>query len=160
MDFFTALHVSASGLAAERTRVNVATSNLANAESTRGPDGKPYRRQDPVFEAVRLEAMLAGGPADGRPSPLQLATGQRPGTTGHETMGVRVSSVIEDQTPGRQVYSPGHPDADPQGFVTLPNVNPIHEVVNLMSASRGYEANATALETLKSMAQRAIDIAR
>jgi len=155
MDFFTALHVSASGLAAERTRVNVATSNLANAESTRGPDGKPFRRQDPVFEAVRLEAVLAGGPAEGRPTPLQLATG-----SGHETMGVRVSSVIEDQTPGRKVYSPGHPDADTQGFVTLPNVNPIHEVVNLMSASRGYEANATALETLKSMAQRAIDIAR
>jgi flagellar basal-body rod protein FlgC len=157
MDFFTAMHVSASGLAAERTRVNVATSNLANAESTRGPDGKPYRRQDPVFEAVRLEAMRAGGIADGQPTPLQLATGHG---NGHETMGVRVSSVVEDPTPGRKIYSPGHPDADGQGFVTLPNVNPIHEVVNMMSASRGYEANATALETLKSMAQRAIDIAR
>jgi len=153
MDFFTALHVSASGLAAERTRVNVATSNLANAESTRGPDGKPYRRQDPVFEAVALQAVIAGEGTDGRPLPVQSAMG-------HETVGVRVASVLQDQSPGRRVYSPGHPDADPQGFVTLPNVNPIHEVVNLMSASRGYEANATALETLKSMAQRAIDIAR
>ena len=75
-------------------------------------------------------------------------------------MGVEVSQVVEDQTPGKKVYNPGHPDADAQGFVTLPNVNPIHEVVNLMSASRGFEANATAVETLKTMAQRALDISK
>jgi flagellar basal-body rod protein FlgC len=68
--------------------------------------------------------------------------------------------VRQDASPGRRVYSPGHPDADPEGFVTLPNVNPIHEVVNLMSASKSYEANATAVDTLKTMAQRALDIAR
>jgi flagellar basal-body rod protein FlgC len=71
-----------------------------------------------------------------------------------------VSEIREDTTEGRRVYSPGHPDADPNGFVTLPNVNPIHEVVNLMNAAKSYEANATAIETLKTLAQRALDIAR
>lgn len=144
MDFLTALSISASGLSAERTRVNLATSNLANAESTRGPDGKPYRRRDPVLEAVPFDQALAeAGGGGGAPS-----------------MGVRVAEIREDSQPGRKVYSPGHPDADPQGFVTLPNVNPIHEVVNLMTSAKSYEANATAVETLKSMAMRALDIGR
>jgi len=85
MDFLTALNVSASGLAAERTRVNITSSNLANAESTRGPDGKPYHRKDPVFEATSFEGQLEG---------------------------VRVAEIREDQGPGKKVYSPGHPDAD------------------------------------------------
>jgi flagellar basal-body rod protein FlgC len=135
MDFLTALDVSASGLSAERTRVNIASSNLANAESTRGPDGQVYRRRDPVLEATPFEGELGA-------------------------LGVKVSKVVEDQSPGRKVYSPGHPDSDAQGFVTFPNVNPIHEVVNLMSASKGFEANAAAIDTLKTMAQRALDIAR
>jgi flagellar basal-body rod protein FlgC len=139
MDFLSALSISASGLSAERTRVNIAASNLANAESTRGPDGQPYRRRDPVLEAVSFDQTLASA---GVP------------------LGVQVTEVVEDQTPGKRIYNPGHPDADTQGFVTLPNVNPIHEVVNLMSASKAYEANVTAVETLKSMATRAIDIAR
>jgi flagellar basal-body rod protein FlgC len=143
MDFLTALEISASGLSVERTRVNLAASNLANAESTRGPDGQPYRRLDPVLETVPFESQLA-------------EEGAQPGA-GH---GVRVANVVADPSPGRRVYSPGHPDADPQGFVTFPNVNPIHEVVNLMSASRSYDANAAAVETLKTMAQRALDIAR
>lgn len=143
MDFLSALRVSASGLSAERTRVNLATSNLANAESTRGPDGKPYQRLDPVMEAVSFEAALGGGAGlDG------------------EVQGVRVAEVARDESPGKRVYSPSHPDAGPDGYVTLPNVNPIHEVVNLMSAQRTYDANATAVDTLKTMAQRALDIAR
>ncbi len=130
MDFLSALQVSASGLAAQRTRLQLATTNLANAETTRGPDGQPYRRRDPVLSAE-----------------------------GFELPQVKVS-VIEDKAAGKRVYTPGHPDADGDGFVTLPNVNPIHEVVNLMSASRGFEANAAAVETLKAMAQRALDITR
>ena len=141
MDFLSALRISASGLAAERVRVNLASSNLANAESTRGSDGKPYRRLDPVLEAVPFGDQLS------------QASGGQP-------MSVRVAQVAQDQTPGRRVYDPSHPDADGQGFVTLPNVNPIHEVVNLMSASRAYDANASAVETLKTMAQRGLDIAR
>lgn len=144
MDYLSALHISASGLAAQRLRVNLASSNLANAESTRGDDGKPYRRLDPVLEAMPFGAELAQAGAAGGAAP----------------MGVRVAQVAQDQTPGRRVYDPSHPDADAKGFVTLPNVNPIHEVVNLMSASRSYEANSTAIDTLKTMAQRALDIAR
>jgi flagellar basal-body rod protein FlgC len=139
--FFRALEIGAAGLSAQRTRVDLATSNLANADSTRGPDGRPYRRLDPVLEAVPFDAALA---ASGAPAPA----------------GVRVAAVVEDPTPGKRVYSPGHPDADGDGFVTLPNVDPIHEVVNLMSASRSYDANATAVETLKTMAARALEIGR
>ena len=136
MDFFTALHVSGSALSAERTRVNLAASNLANAETTRTADGTPYKRLDPVFEATRLADEQGGA------------------------VGVRLAQIAADQGPGKRVYSPGHPDADADGFVTFPDVNPVHEVVNLVSASRGYEANATAVETLKTMSQRALDIAK
>jgi len=136
MDFLSALHISASGLAAERTRVDIATSNLANAESTRGPDGGPYRRRDPVMESVAFESELSGAHS------------------------VAVTQVVEDQGPGRAVYMPSHPDADPRGFVTLPNVDPVQETVNLISASRGYDANASAFETVKVMATKALDIMR
>jgi flagellar basal-body rod protein FlgC len=132
MDFFTALNISGSGLSAERTRVNLASSNLANAETTRTAEGGPYRRLDPVFQAV---------------------------PTGDEGAdAVSVAKIVADPTAGKKIYSPGHPDADPDGFVVLPNVNPVHEVVNLLSASRGYEANSTAVDTLKQMASRAIEI--
>src|SRR5690349_9816314 len=114
MNVFTALQVSATGMAAERTRVNLASSNLANAETTKTAEGGPYRRLDPVFES---EVIDDGG-----------------------ATGVRVAEVVRDESEGRPVYMPGHPDADGNGFVTLPNVNPVDEVVNLLSAQRGYEA--------------------
>ena len=146
-DFLSALTISGSGLSAQRTRVTIAASNLANAESTRGPDGQPYRRRDPVLAAASFDQELSA------------ATGQRPGEPS-AALGVQVAEVVEDPTPGKRVYLPGHPDADADGFVTFPNVNPINETVNLMTASRGYEANATAVDTLKTMAQRAVDISR
>jgi len=134
MNVFDSMNISASGLRAQRTRVNAASSNLANAHSTRGPDGQPYQRLDPVFEAMEG---IDGGPG-----------------------GVKVAEIRSDDREGRRVYFPDHPDADAEGFVTLPNVNPVHEVVNLMSAQRGFEANATAFETAKSLAQRALEIMR
>jgi len=142
MDFATALNVSASGLAAERTRVDLAASNLANAESTHGPDGDVYRRRDPVFTAQPFDQQL--GAAMGAP----------------QAVGVKVSQIVEDSSPGKRVYSPDHPDADEEGFITLPNIDPIHEVVNLVSAQGAYDANATAIETLETMASHALDIAR
>ena len=142
MDFLTALHVSGTGLSAERVRVNLASSNLANAETTRDANGNMYRRLDPVFQT----------------EPIGDANEIAPNAAG--PMGVRVSNIVADNGPGRKVYSPGHPDADVDGFVTFPDVNPVHEVVNLMSASRSYDANATALETLKQMAARGLDISR
>jgi len=132
MSMLSSLDVAASGMSAERVRVDIASSNLANAETTRGPDGKPYARLDPVFSTVEHE--------DG-------------------SLGVAVSSIVKD-TETRSVYMPDHPDADGNGFVQLPNVNPVHEVVNLMSAQRSYEANATAFETSKTLIQRALDIVR
>lgn len=144
MDFLSALRISASGLSAERVRVNLAASNLANAETTRGPDGKPYQRLDPVMEAVPFEAALG-----------LAGTGAEGGVAG-----VRVAEIARDDAPGRRVFSPSHPDADADGFVTLPNVNPVHEIVNLLSAQKAYDANATAVDTLKTMAQRALEIAR
>lgn len=140
MDFLSAMRMSGDALRAQRTRVNVATSNLANAESTRGPDGKPYRRKDVVLEAVPFEDTLEA--------------------TAEPLRGVAVSEIAEDQSDGKRVFHPEHPDADQDGFVTLPNVNPVHETVNLMSAARSYDANASALETLKTMAMRALDIMR
>lgn len=140
MDFFSALKVSSSGLTAQRTRVNLASSNLANAETTRGPDGKPYRRLDPVMEPITFDEAL--------------------GREDTGALGVRVTEIKEDESEGRLVFLPGHPDADADGMVRLPNVNPVNEVVNLMSAQRGYEANTTAIETVKGMAQRALDIMR
>ncbi len=133
MSILTSLDIAASGMSAERVRVDVASSNLANAETTRGPDGQPYRRLDPVFSAVERE--------DG-------------------VVTVEVSAVTKDESAPRSVYMPDHPDADPSGFVLLPNVNPVNEVVNLMSAQRGYDANATAFETSKALIQRALDIVR
>ena len=132
MNVFDSMQISASGLTAQRTRLNVASSNLANAESTRGADGQPYKRKDPVFEAVTTSEQGTGG--------------------------VRVAEIREDQSGGKKVYMPGHPDATPEGFVTLPNVDPVHEVVNLMSAQRGYEANAAALDAAKSLADRALEL--
>ena len=143
MDFLTALRISGSGLSVERTRVNLASSNLANAETTRTAAGGPYKRLDPVIQAVPFGPMLNQGQVEPTPAVNPI-----------------IASIVADNGPGRKVYSPGHPDADPEGFVTFPNVNPVHEVVNLMSASRSYEANATAIETLKTMAQRGLDIAR
>ena len=143
MDFLSALKVSASALSVERTRVNLAASNLANAETTRGPDGKPYRRLDPVLEAVPFEEALSAA-----------------GTSASGVAGVRVAEIAQDEQPGRKVYNPSHPDADAAGFVTLPNVNPVHEIVNLITAQRGYDANATAIDTLKTMASRALEITK
>lgn len=142
MDFLTALNVSGSALSAERVRVNLASSNLANAETTRDANGNVYKRLDPVFESL----------------PFGDAQDIAPDANG--PMGVRVSRIVADGGPGRKVYSPGHPDADADGFVTFPDVNPVHEVVNLMSASRAYDANAVAVETLKQMAARGLEITK
>jgi flagellar basal-body rod protein FlgC len=136
---FTAMEVAASGLTAQRGRMNVIASNLANARTTRGPDGRPYKRLDPVFAAKPLEG-AAHDPTLRRVSLVEM-TGTRP-----------------DPRPGQLVYEPGHPDANPQGYVEYPNVNVVTEMVNLMTATRAYEAGVTSIESLKSMARAAIKI--
>src|SRR5689334_12039744 len=135
---FSALEISASGLSAERIRMNTIASNLANARTTRTEQGGPYRRLDPVFEAVPL-------------NPGVIAT------EGGASL-VKVGRIVSDQRPGMMVYEPGHPDANPGGYVEYPNVNAVEEMVNMITASRAYEAGVTSIETVKSMARSAIDL--
>jgi flagellar basal-body rod protein FlgC len=138
---FTALEVAASGLTAERSRMNIIASNLANARTTSTAAGGPYRRMDPVFVAKQVN------PNSFDPVLSQVRT-------------VEMDRVQTDQTPGQLVYDPDHPDANGEGYVEYPNVNVVTEMVNLMMASRAYEAGVTSIESIKSMAQAAMRIAR
>jgi flagellar basal-body rod protein FlgC len=136
---FSAMEIAASGLSAERGRMNVIASNLANARTTRGADGQPYKRLDPVFEA----RPVAGASFDPVLRNIKEVT---------------LAGVRPDTTPGEMVYDPGHPDANPQGYVQYPNVNVVTEMVNLMTASRAYEAGVTSIESIKAMARAALKI--
>ncbi|MFO0553034.1 MAG: flagellar basal body rod protein FlgC [Polyangiaceae bacterium] len=136
---YDALEVAASGLGAERDRMNVIASNLANARTTRGADGQPYKRMDPVFTAKAL-----------RPTAADAVM--------RSVMAVQLSQVRADPTPGQLVYDPEHPDANADGYVEYPNVNVVTEMVNLMTASRAYEAGVTTIESIKAMARAAIKI--
>ena len=131
---FDSLRISASGMTAERLRMDVISANIANADSTTGPNGQPYQREEVVLQ-----------PAGSFDSVLQ---------------GVEVAGIVADQTPPRRVYDPGHPDADAQGYVSMPNVSPITEMVDLIGASRSYEANVTAMNATKQMITRTLDILR
>jgi flagellar basal-body rod protein FlgC len=148
MSLFGSLDISAGALSAERLRMDVTAENLANAQSTRTANGGPYRRKEVVTEAT------GGG---GFASALASARG---GAGGFGGGGVRVSAIVEDQTPNRLVYDPGHPDANAQGYVSMPNVNPVTEMVDLISASRSYEANVTAMQTSKQMFTKTLDLLR
>ncbi len=138
---FSAMEVAASGLTAERSRMNIIAGNLANARTTKTEDGTPYKRLDPVFTATPV----AGQTTD----PVLKAIRK-----------VEISEVRPDATPGQLVYDPGHPDANTDGYVEYPNVNVVSEMVNMMSASRAYEAGVTSIESLKAMAKAAIKIGR
>jgi flagellar basal-body rod protein FlgC len=140
MGLFDALGISGSGLTAQRMRMDVTAENLANAQSV------GYRRKDVVVQ----EAQGGFGGA--------LASAMSAGGAG--TAGVEVAQITQDATPGRRVYDPGHPDADKQGYVTLPNVNPVTEMVDLIDASRAYEANVTAMQTAKQMFTKTLDLLR
>ena len=140
MGIFDALDISASGLIAERTRMDVTSQNLANAQSS------GYRRQDVVLRES------GGGFAN--------VLGQAIGASGDSGRGVEVAAVTTDQSEQRRVYDPGHPDADAQGYVRLPNVNAVSEMTDLISASRAYEANVTAMNTAKQMFSKTLDLLR
>jgi flagellar basal-body rod protein FlgC len=164
---FGSLDVSASGMSAERLRMDVVAENIANANTTRGADGRPYQRKEVVLQTASGETFgevldgIRSAPVPNDPTAM-LATIRADGTpdTTSQLQGVRVSAVANDPSPPRRVYDPGHPDADAQGYVTLPNVNPVTEMVDLITASRGYEANVTALNSAKQMFQKALDILR
>lgn len=145
MDFFTAMEVSSSALTAERTRMNLISSNLANANSTRTAEGGPYKRKDAVFTAD------PGKPTFG--STLSRINGGRPD-------GVKVTRIVEDQSAPRLKFDPRHPDADQSGYVALPNVNVVEEMADMITASRAYEANVTAAQAAKSMAMKTLELGR
>lgn len=146
MSFFNAINTSASGLTAQRLRMDVISENLANANTTRTADGSPYKRKVVLFQereqATTFEQYLEG------------AAGI-PGTNGK---GVRVSKIVKDERAGAKVYDPTHPDADAEGYVEQSNVNVVEEMVNLISASRSYEANVTSINTSKSMLAKTLEI--
>jgi flagellar basal-body rod protein FlgC len=137
----TAVSVAASALSAERTRIEVAVSNIANAESTRGADGKPYRRRDVVLTTDTVQSFDA-------------ALGTASAT------GVKVAAIVEDKAPARRVFDPSHPDADKEGFVELPNVNPAVEMVDMVGASRAYQANLTAINLIRDLVSRSLELGR
>lgn len=140
MNILPAINVTADALNAEKIRLEVIGQNIANAHTTRGPDGEPYQRKVVTFETELRSAL---GP-DGGP----------------RVEGVRVAAITTDSTPGELVYQPGHPHADANGMVRLPNVNLAREMVDLVTASRAYEANLSVVRTARQMATRALQIGR
>ena len=162
---FGAIRISASGLRGQRTKMDVVARNLANAETTRTADGTPYRRQRAIFEQVlgdklKRHAVNMGYAVENRLArthPAHLGESER--TVAQTGGGVTSEvSVAADSSEFRVVYDPGHPDADEQGYVLMPNVNPITEMVDMITASRAYEANVSAVQTAKDMFNDALKI--
>ena len=136
----SAINASASALDAQRARMEVAVSNLANAESTRSADGRPYRRREVVLESMTFDPTTAGADV--------------------QATGVKVAAVLEDQTEFRKRYEPSHPDADADGFVSVPNVDVPEEMVDMLGAARAYQANLTAIGLIRDTLQRALELAK
>ncbi len=145
MDFFSAIDISASGLKAQRTRMNLCAANLANINSTSTPEGGPYRRKLPIFSPASLPSDFT--------STLERSLQRHLST-------VRVTEVVEDPSPLRQVFDPQHPDADDKGFVSYPNINLMEEMVDLSSATRAFEANLSAINSSKKMLMKALEIGK
>jgi flagellar basal-body rod protein FlgC len=144
MSLFSALSVSASGMAAQRTRAELLVQNMANSETTRTPEGGPYRRKDVVFQSQQAEGSFA--------SMFQSEAGT--------LTGVGVAEVITDTREPERRYLPGHPDADKDGYVAMPRVNPAEDMVDLMGTSRSYQANIAAMGAVKDMIHRSLDLLR
>jgi flagellar basal-body rod protein FlgC len=150
MGLFDAIDASGSGLSAERLRMDVTSENLANAQTTKGADGQPYRRKEVVLQE-------AAGAGTTFASVLSSVQG---GAAGRSVSGVKVAGIVEDSSALKRIYDPGHPDADKDGYVTMPNVNTVTEMTDLISSSRAYEANVTAMQTAKQMFSKTLDLLR
>jgi len=150
MGLFDAIDASGSALSAERLRMDVTSENLANAQTTKGADGQPYRRKEVVLQ----QAGASGSSFSSVLASMQGAGGAK------SVNGVRVSGIVEDSSALKRIYDPGHPDADKDGYVTMPNVNTVTEMTDLISSSRAYEANVTAMQTAKQMFSKTLDLLR
>ncbi|MEN4010546.1 MAG: flagellar basal body rod protein FlgC [Bellilinea sp.] len=148
MSFWESLRIGASGLLAQRMRLDVIANNIANAQTTRTAEGGAYQRKDVVFMPENKRGFLPDFVAERRGEPAAVQGG------------VRVAQIFTDEEAGPRVFDPTHPDADEEGYVTYPNVNPVVEMTNMLSATRSYEANLTLIEAAKRMALRALDIGR
>jgi len=148
MSFWESLRIGASGLTAQRLRLDLISNNIANAQTTRTEKGGPYQRQDVVF--------MAEGSNPALPGPVAA----RRNTLGNLQGGVKVSEILTDTTGGPRVYDPTHPDADADGYVNYPNVDIVVEMTNMLSATRSYEANLTTIEAIKRMAIKALEIGK
>ncbi len=149
MSFFDAIGIAASGLTAERTRMDVTSENLANADTTQGANGQPYQRQEVVLQQV-------GG---GFSAALSGAMGNASmGGGGVVAGGVQVGGIVSDPTPDQTVYDPGNPAANAQGYVRMPNVNPVNEMVDMIDESRSYQSDVTAMTTAKQMYEKTLDL--
>lgn len=146
MGFLDAINISASGLTAERLRMDIISKNIANANITRTSDGLPYRRQVVIFEDA----------GEGQTFSSFLSKAQN----NFKKSGVRVSSIVEDKSEFKLIYNPGHPDADEKGYIKMPNVDIMVEMVNMISATRAYEANVTSINSTKNMVMKALDIGK
>jgi len=145
MSLFSVLSVSASGMQAQRARAELLAENLANAETTRTPEGGPYRRKDAIFSSTSVSSPFSSA-FDAALHP--------------EVMGVEVSEVVSDTREPERRYMPNHPDADEKGYVAFPRVNPAEDMVDLMGAARNYEANVAAVSAIKDMIYRSLDLFR
>jgi len=145
MDFETSMKISASGLAAHRAWMNVLSANLANVNTTRTANGNPYERRTIIYETVPCSEQFGEVLGDALDEELNQ---------------VHVADIVSDGRDFKEVYNPGHPDADDRGIVRMPNINPVEEMANLLIASRSYEANLAALNTARQLAVKAIDIGK
>lgn len=147
MSIFNSINISATGLSAERLRMDVISKNIANANTTRTANGGPYRRQVVTFATNNRNKTFSKVLRDATDKSTKL-------------QGVEVTGIREDQSPLKKVYDPGHPDANEEGYVLKPNVDVITEMTNMITATRAYEANVTAMNSTKSMAMKALEIGR
>lgn len=142
MSAFGSLRISASGLSAERLRMDTIASNIANVSTTRGENGQPYRRKVAIFEENLINEV------------------NKNSNSTKKLMGVKAVGILEDESELRRVYDPSHPDADAEGYVLMPNVNILNEMADMIAATRAYEANVTAINSEKSMFMKALEIGR
>ena len=160
MNLFGVMDVSASALTAERIRAEVTASNMANAETTRTSAGTPYKRQHVVFQAAGMEPELNGMQPPALPGTASFATMLGEHVAGQVTApgGVEVSAVVEDQSPALKRFDPQHPDADKNGYVSFPNIDPLTEMVDLLGATRAYGLNSSAVQAAKGMITASLDL--
>lgn len=143
MDIFTSMHIGASALKANRIRLNTISSNLANVETTSTPEGGPYKRKSVIYETKPLSFK----------EHLDVNLNEK-------VQGVQVAKIVEDQEPPKKIFNPDHPDADDEGYVSMPNIDVLKEMVDMMSATRSFEANTTTIKSAKRMAMKALEIGR